>query len=83
MNIQEKINKSKLDNNNNNEVEESYNDFDNTKGLINKGINFEGSSGFYNNNMSKFNNNVNINNNKVNDESEIKEDIEYDSNNEF
>ena len=82
VNIQEKINKSKLDNNNN-EVEESYNDFDNTKGLINKGINFEGSSGFYNNNMSKFNNNVNINNNKVNDESEIKEDIEYDSNNEF
>ena len=82
MNVQEKINKSKVDNNN--EVEESYNDFDNTKGLINKGINFEGSSGFYNNNMSKFNNNMNINNNnKINDESEIKEDIEYDSNNEF
>ena len=65
------------------EVEESYNDFDNTKGLINKGINFEGSSGFYNNNVSKFNNNMNINNKKNNDESEIKEDIEYDSNNDF
>ena len=65
------------------EVEESYNDFDNTKGLINKGVNFEGSSGFYNNNVSKFNNNMNINNKKNNDESEIKEDIEYDSNNDF
>ena len=83
INIQEKIDKSNVGNNKD-EVEESYNDFDNTKGLINKGVNFEGSSGFYNNNnMSKFNNNVNINNNKVNDESEIKEDIEYDSNNEF
>ena len=81
--IQEKIDKSNLNNvNNKEEVEESYNDFDNTKGLINKGINFEGSSGLYNNinNVSKFNNNVNINNKKNNDESEIKEDIEYDSN---
>ena len=69
---------SKIKNQNDN-VEESYNDFDNTKGLINKGINFDGSSGF-NNNLSKFNNNININNNKNNnnDESEIKEDIEYD-----
>ena len=79
--IQEKIEKSHI-NNNKEEVEESYNDFDNTKGLINKGVNFEGSSGLYNNinNVSKFNNNVNINNKKNNDESEIKEDIEYDSN---
>ena len=71
---------SKIKNQNDN-VEESYNDFDNTKGLINKGINFDGSSGF-NNNLSKFNNNININNNKNNnnDESEIKEDIEYDYN---
>ena len=82
INIQEKIDKSNVGNNKD-EVEESYNDFDNTKGLINKGVNFEGSSGFYNNNMSKFNNNMNINNKKNNDESEIKEDIEYDSNNEF
>ena len=82
MSIQEKIDKSKIDNNKD-EVEESYNDFDNTKGLINKGINFEGSSGFYNNNLSKFNNNMNINSKKNNDESEIKEDIEYDSNNDF
>ena len=81
INIQEKIDKSNVGNNKD-EVEESYNDFDNTKGLINKGVNFEGSSGFYNNNMSKFNNNMNINNKKNNDESEIKEDIEYDSNNE-
>ena len=81
----EKIEKNNIDFNNininnninNNEVEESYNDFDNTKGLINKGVNLEGSSGF-NNNMSKFNNNININNDKKNDESEIKEDIEYD-----
>ena len=67
--------------NQNDNVEESYNDFDNTKGLINKGVNLEGSSGF-NNNLSKFNNNININNNKNNnnDESEIKEDIEYDYN---
>ena len=76
--IQEKINKSKIDNNKE-EVEESYGGFDDTKGLINKGINLEGSSGF-NNNVSKFNNNININNKKNNDESEIKEDIEYDSN---
>ena len=82
INIQEKIDKSNVGNNKD-EVEESYNDFDNTKGLINKGVNFEGSSGFYNNNMSKFNNNMNINNKKDNDESEIKEDIEYDSNNDF
>ena len=82
INIQEKIDKSNVGNNKD-EVEESYNDFDNTKGLINKGVNFEGSSGFYNNNMSKFNNNMNIDNKKNNDESEIKEDIEYDSNNEF
>ena len=82
INIQEKIDKSNVGNNKD-EVEESYNDFDNTKGLINKGVNFEGSSGFYNNNMSKFNNNMNINNKKNNDESEIKEDIEYDSNNDF
>ena len=73
-NQNDKFEKSNIDNN----VEESYNDFDNTKGLINKGINLEGSSGF-NNNLSKFNNNININNNKNNnDESEIKEDIEYD-----
>ena len=74
-NQNDKVEKSNLDNN----VEESYNDFDNTKGLINKGVNLEGSSGF-NNNLSKFNNNININNNKNNnnDESEIKEDIEYD-----
>ena len=76
--IQEKINKSKIDNNKE-EVEESYGGFDDTKGLINKGVNLEGSSGF-NNNVSKFNNNININNKKNNDESEIKEDIEYDSN---
>ena len=72
-NQNDKVEKSNLDNN----VEESYNDFDNTKGLINKGINLEGSSGF-NNNLSKFNNNININKNNNNDESEIKEDIEYD-----
>ena len=72
-NQNDKDEKSNLDNN----VEESYNDFDNTKGLINKGINLEGSSGF-NNNLSKFNNNININKNNNNDESEIKEDIEYD-----
>ena len=81
MSVLEKIEKNNIDFNNininNNEVEESYNDFENTKGLINKGINLEGSSGF-NNNMSKFNNNININNDKKNDESEIKEDIEYD-----
>ena len=71
-NQNDKFEKSNIDNN----VEESYNDFDNTKGLINKGINLEGSSGF-NNNLSKFNNNININKNN-NDESEIKEDIEYD-----
>ena len=72
-NQNDKVEKSNLDNN----VEESYNDFDNTKGLINKGINLEGSSGF-NNNLSKFNNNININKNNNNDEIEIKEDIEYD-----
>ena len=46
--IQEKINKSKIDNNKE-EVEESYGGFDDTKGLINKGVNLEGSSGFNNN----------------------------------
>ena len=51
------------------ESSESYNDFENTKGLIKKGINFEGSGNF--NNMSKFKGN------KVNtQESEIKEEIE-------
>ena len=59
--------------------EDSYNDFENTKGLINKGINLEGSSNF--NNKSKINNNKNTTEKKNNnDESEIKEDIEYDSN---
>ena len=51
------------------ESSESYNDFENTKGLIKKGINFEGSGNY--NNMSKFKGN------KVNtQESEIKEEIE-------
>ena len=56
---------------NDKESSDSYNDFENTRGLIKKGINFEGSGNF--NNVSKFKNNKNINT----QESEIKEEIEY------
>ena len=52
------------------ESSESYNDFENTKGLIKKGINYEGSGNF--NNLSKYKGP-----NKVtNTESDIKEEIE-------
>ena len=72
--IQEKLDKQSRLGNNDKDSSSSYNDFENTKGLIKKGINFEGSGNF--NNVSKFKNN----NNKVTNtqESEIKEDIEYD-----
>ena len=72
--MQEKLDKQSRLGKNDIESSDSYNDFENTKGLIKKGINFEGSGNF--NNVSKFKNN----NNKVTNtqESEIKEDIEYD-----
>ena len=72
MSIQEDIDKKNhLGNNNKESSDDSYNDFENTKGLIKKGINFEGSGNF--NNLSKFKNN-----NKVikTQESEITEEIE-------
>ena len=73
MSIQEEIDKHHHLGSNEKESSESYNDFENTKGLIKKGINFEGSGNY--NNASRFK----VNNNKVTNtqESEIKEEIEY------
>ena len=65
--IQEEIDKQSHLGNNIKDSSESYNDFENTRGLIKKGINnYEGSGNF--NNISKFKMN--------NQESEIKEEIE-------
>ena len=69
MSIQEKIDKQSHMGMNDKESSDSYNDFENTRGLIKKGIN-EGSNNF--NNMSKFKTS-----NK--NDSEIKEEIEYDN----
>jgi hypothetical protein len=69
MSIQEKIDKQSHMGMNEKESSDSYNDFENTRGLIKKGIN-EGSNNF--NNMSKYKNS-----NK--NDSEIKEEIEYDN----
>ena len=71
MSVQEKMDKQSRLGYNDKESSDSYNDFENTRGLIKKGINFEGSGNF--NNVSKFKNNKNINT----QESEIKEEIEY------
>ena len=68
MSIQEKIDKQS--HMNDKESSDSYNDFENTRGLIKKGIN-DGSNNF--NNMSKYKNSNNKN------DSEIKEEIEYDN----
>ena len=72
MMIQEEIDKHNRVGNNDKESSESYNDFENTKGLIKKGINFEGSGNF--NNVSKFRINNKVTNTQ---DSEIKEEIEY------
>lgn len=69
MSIREKIDKQSHMGMNDKESSDSYNDFENTKELIKKGIN-EGSNNF--NNMSKYKNS-----NK--NDSEIKEEIEYDN----
>jgi hypothetical protein len=72
MSIQEEIDKHNRLGYNDKESSESYNDFENTKGLIKKGINFEGSGNF--NNVNKFKGNNKVTNTQ---ESEIKEEIEY------
>ena len=72
MSMQEEIDKHNRLGYNDKESSESYNDFENTKGLIKKGINFEGSGNF--NNVSKFKGNNKVTNTQ---ESEIKEEIEY------
>ncbi len=69
--VQEKMDKQIRLGYNDKESSDSYNDFENTRGLIKKGINFEGSGNF--NHLSKFKNNKNINT----QESEIREEIEY------
>ena len=69
MSIQEKIDKQNHTGMNDKESSDSYNDFENTRGLIKKGIN-EGSNNF--NNMSKYKN-------SNRNDSEIKEEIEYDN----
>ena len=72
MSIQEEIDKHNRVGYNDKESSESYNDFENTKGLIKKGINFEGSGDF--NNVNRFKGNNKVTNTQ---ESEIKEEIEY------
>jgi hypothetical protein len=71
MNMQDKNDKQSRLVNNEKEYSESYNDFDNTQGLIKKGINIEGSGNF--NNVSRFKNNQITNTQN----SDIKEEIEY------